>query len=165
MSNISESKMQNVKSSIEKYIKDNLVTTEGLKVNFEGLSFETEGLEEWIQEDIIGNVSEFNGQFHRQVDESDRHGQTISIFLNFSIFVNRNKTKKTNRHYEIRDIIANYFYIGTEINLYDFYNGNFSNVLQIMKIRDIETDRKIPDDDFHQYIYTVVIDWLQKWEV
>ncbi|NHJ85610.1 MAG: hypothetical protein FK734_09120 [Asgard group archaeon] len=161
MSNIPESKMQNVKASIEKYIGDNLVTTEGLKVNYEGLQFETDGLAEWVQEDLIGNTSEF----HRQVDEQNRYGQTTSILLNFNIFVKKNETKKTNRHYEIRDLISNYFKIGTEINLYDFYNGDFSTVLQVMKIREIVTDRKIPDDNFYQYAYTVSLDWLEKWEV
>lgn len=161
MTNISQSKVQNVKASIENYIGDNLVTTEGLKVNFEGLKFETEGLEEWIQEDIMGEVPEF----HRQVDEDGNFGQTVSIILNFNIFVNKDKTRKTNRHYEIRDIIYNYFYIGAQINLYDFSQGDFNNALQVMKIREIITDMKIPDDNFYQYTFTVGIDWLQKWEV
>lgn len=152
-----EGKIQNVKASIEKFIGDNLSSKEDLRINFEGLPFVTDGLDEWVQEDIINSTS----TYHRQID-STNYGQTTSLILNFSIFINKSKTKKTNRHYEIRDIIASYFYIGAQIELYDFSNGDFNTILQYMKVREIITDNKILNDDFYQYNYTVAIDWLQK---
>jgi hypothetical protein len=83
--------------------------------------------------------------------------------LNFNIFVNREKTLKTNRHYEIRDLIYEYFKIGTQIDLYDFSSDDFSSSLQKMEVREIVTDMVIRDDRYSAYNFTVAIDWLENW--
>ncbi len=153
------SKIQNVKASLEKYIADNLVTTEGLRVAFEGVPFESATEDEWIEERI---ESFGNTDFGRQVDTT-RMGQTTQVMLSFNIFVNPDKTIKSNRHYELRDKVLNYFTIGTTINMYDFYNNNFSTVVQILKVRDILTDRAIQDDNFWRYEIVIGVDWLEKW--
>lgn len=154
-----QGKFQNVKASIEKYIQDNLVTIEGLTVDFEGFPFEGTDTEEWIEERILGKGT---GDFHRQVSSS-LMGQTVPVLLNMNVFVNPAKTQKTNRHYEIRDILADYFKIGTQIDLYDFANDNWTSSLQKMEIREIITDRSIPDPNFYMYNFTVSIDWMEKW--
>jgi len=152
-------KFQNVKASLEKYIKDNLVTTEGLVVDFEGFPFEGTGRSEWIEERILGPGER---DYHRQVS-STTTGQTTEIVLNFNIFVNPDKTTKTNRHYEIRDIVADYFKIGTQIDLYDFSNNDWTTSLQKMEVRDVITDRTIPDPSFLQFTFTVGIAWQESW--
>lgn len=153
-----EGKIQNIKASFEKYIHDNIVMIEGLNVNFEGLPFESEGKVEWIQESMMKGGYDY----HRQVD-NENYGKTSVIMINFNIFVNKDKVKKTNRHYEIRDIIAEYFKIGTQVDLYDFSQADFNNSLQKMKLREIVTDQVISDNDFYQYNYTCSFDWLEKW--
>jgi hypothetical protein len=159
MSLNSQGKIQNVKASLEKYIYNKLVILEGFSVDFEGFPFEGTSSEEWIEERILGKGV---GDFHRQVSSS-AIGQTVPILLNFNVFVDPNKTKRTNRHYEIRDIIANYFKIGTQIDLYDASNGNWATSLQKMEVEEIATDRPIPDPNFHMYNFTVEISWLEQW--
>jgi len=152
-------KWQNVKASLEKYIDDNLVIAEGLIVDFEDFPFEGTGQAEWVEERILGPGRR---DYHRQIS-STAIGQTTEIVLNFNIFVNPNKTTKTNRHYEIRDLIASCFKIGTQIDLYDFSNNDWITSLQKMEVRDIITDRTIPDPDFLMYSFTVIIAWLEQW--
>jgi len=152
-------KIQNVKASLEKYIGDNLVITEGLTMDFEGKPFEGTGLAEWIEERILGSGSR---DFHRQVS-SLTMGQTTQLLVNFNIFVNPDMTTKTNRHYEIRDIVADYFKIGTQIDLYDFSDSDWTTSLQKMEVREIITDRTIPDPNFSMYSFTVGISWLESW--
>lgn len=155
----SQGKFQNVKASLEKYIHDNLVITEGFIVDFEGFPFEGTNEEEWIEERILGKGA---GDFHRQVS-STTSGQTVPVLLNMNIFVNPNKTKRTNRHYEIRDYVAEYFKIGTLIDLYDFSANDWGTSLQKMEVNEIITDRPIPDPNFHMYNFTISVDWLEQW--
>ena len=55
-------KMQNVKASVEKYIKDSLVTAAGLTIDWEGVPFESSGVSMWVQPRILGTG---NRDFHR----------------------------------------------------------------------------------------------------
>jgi hypothetical protein len=152
-----EARIENVKYSIERYLNDNLGST--YTFDWEGAPFETTGVEEWIQERVMGLGG---GDYHRGVSTT-QDGQTVPVLLSLNIFVNKEKTVKTNRHYEIRDDVYNYLKIGSQINFYDFASGNTSAVVQIMKVREIITDSPIPDEQFYQYNLTVSIDWLQKW--
>lgn len=151
-------KFQNFKASVEKYTQDNLVTTEGLRVNLEGLPSESTP-DEWIDETILGigeieSVRGVGGSVYANVNQP---------MVNFNIFVKKQHTTKTNRHYELRDIVVNYFKLGDTINLYDFSTGDFTNVIQIMKVREIVTDQAIPSTDFHQWTYAIAIEWRQEW--
>ena len=167
---IAEGKAQNIKASLEKYIRDNIVLIEGLYVVFEGMPYSNlsqeeevtgrSNREEWIHENIL--TLRGNSQYHRQV-ELNTYGETEGVLLDFSIFVNKEKTRKTNRHYEIRDIIAEHFYIGTLIDMYDFASADFNTVLQKLKVHEIITDRVIPNNNYLQYNYTASILWLNKW--
>jgi len=156
-----EGKLQNVKASIEKYIYDNLYTTEGLTICWEDVPFEESGVSEWVQETIIGPSERM---YHRQVSGSTTYGNTTMILLNFNIFVNPKENKNiVNRTYKLRDKIHNYFTIGKEIDLYDYSSGNFTTSLQKMSIDEIITDNQIPNDNYQQYNLTYVIEWLEKW--
>lgn len=152
-----QGKLQNVKASLERYIENKLVETEGFTVDFEGRPFEGTGSDEWIEERILGKGV---GDFHRQVS-STAMGQTAPVLLNFNVFVNPKKTRRTNRHYEIRDVIAEHFKVGTRIDLYDFSDADWSTSLQKMEVRETVTDRAVPDPNFHMYNFTVSIDWLE----
>ena len=154
-----EGKAQNVKASLERYAHEKLVVDEGLLVHFEGLPFEPEHAEEWVEESILGFVDQ---RYHRQVDR-DTHGQTTSVLLNFSVFVNRERVLRTNRPHEVRDVIYDYFTVGTEIPLYDFYNQDFENVLDVMTVAEVVTDGPVPNEDYQQWTLTLGVDWLQKW--
>ena len=151
-------KIENVKASLEKYIYDSLVTASGVSVNMEGLPFEATHRDEWIQENILG-VRDW--QIHKRDGEGMR-GQTTQVILNFNIFVNRKETKKANRHYELRDTIATYFNIGTDVDLYDASNSEWLTSLEKLRLREVITDASIPNDNFYQYNYTVGFEWLAK---
>ena len=154
-----EGKAQNVKASLERYAHEKLVVDEGLLVHFEGLPFEPEHAEEWVQESILGFVDQ---RYHRQVDDGV-FGQTVSVLLNFNVFVNRETVMRTNRPHELRDVIYDYFTVGTEIPLYDFYNQDFSEVLDVMTVAEVVTDGPVPNEDYQQWTLTLSVDWLQKW--
>jgi len=156
-----EGKLQNVKASLEKYVHDNIVCYEDIRVNFEGIIFENDNSPEWVSETILALDDKV---YHRGVDVGV-DGQTCSVALNFNIFVVKEKTKKTNRHYEIRDVLADYFYIGKLIPMYDFSNDDFENIIQYLKIREVDTDEPILDQrKYWIYNYMVFIDWQEKWD-
>jgi len=85
------------------------------------------------------------------------------VLLSCNIFVNPDKTTKTNRHYEIRDLLYNYLAIGKTLNMYDFASGTTASAIQVLKVRDVVTDSPIPNDELFQYNLTVEIAWLEKW--
>jgi hypothetical protein len=148
-------KTQNVKASLEKYLQDSLEITEGLAMDFEGKFGEAFTQDEWVQETIMDlGVPEYLRE----------KAQKYSIMLNLNVFVKKDATRQTNRHYQIRDIIGEYLYVGKDIPMYDFENGNFTTALQQMRVREVITDRPIPGDAHWQYSYTVGVEWIQKWE-
>jgi len=151
--------VQNVKASIEKYIANQLVMEEELTIAWEGMQFEPEHMAEWVRERILAFADR---DYHRQVSDTEE-GQTTMVMLSFNIFVNPEKADKTNRHYEIRDKIAEHFHINKTISLYDFSSDDFTDALQTMKVREIITDQPIPNDEWMQFDYTVGISWLEKW--
>lgn len=160
MSLTNQSKEQNVKASVEKYISENLAITELLTIDFEGIPFESSGSKEWIQERFMASNSTDSNSMGRKV--GGQKTTTKQAMISFNIFVNKERATKANRHYELRDKIADYFEVGEGINLYDAENGDFSTVLQVMIVDEIITDMVIPNDDYLQYNYTVGIEWLSK---
>jgi len=156
----SEGKVENLKTSIERHIRQKLELEEGFTIHYEGLNFEEDSSSEWIQENILSTNLE------EQYDHKDHSGnrrKLVVVALNFNIFVKKTSTTKTNRHYEIRDALGEYYNVGHTINLYDAVSENFSSSIQTMKIKEIITDEVIPSDDIYQYNYTIGIEWLRKW--
>ena len=149
----------NVKASIEDYIRNKLGVTEGLDIDYEEAPFEVNHVKEWINPRIIGIGERV---YHRQVG-GGLHGNTAEILLNINIFVNRELTTKTNRVYELRDICYQYFTSGKQISMYDFNNDDFTNVLQTMVVRSVITDAVVPNQDYAQYNFSVMVEFLEQW--
>ena len=154
-----QGKIQNVKASLEKYISENLQVKEGFTMDYEGVPFESAGNNEWIQERILSFGKK---DFRRQTSSTGLRGYLTLIMLSFNIFVDSENTLRTNRIYEIRDTIMDYFKEGTKISLYDFSTGEWNTILDSLIVRGIETDSPIPNDDLSQYNVTVGIDWLEQ---
>ncbi len=180
---------QNIKASIEKYATDNLVTSEGLTLALEGQPFESDDVTEWVQENILGIGGGYfgktikedysflgteNGEVFTTEDDfwfvvepytsyTPVSALIVPILLNFNIFVDKTATTRINRHYELRDIVLNYFKVDSTIPLYDFYNNDFEYSIQEMKVRDIITDRVIPDVNYVQYTLTIDLEWTEMW--
>jgi len=155
----SQSKFQNFKASLDYYAKTNLVTASSLVVDFEGLPFESTAQSEWVQLRTLGSGDR---AFQGNVGVSQK-GTRSNVLVSFNIFVVKTDTLKINRHYEIRDLVAKYFGENIKIDLYDFENGNFTTSLQKMVVREIITDQPIPDPDYHQWNFTIGVEWLQVW--
>lgn len=149
--------VENLKYSIERHLKYHLGST--LTFDWEGARFETSGATEWVQERVMGMGA---GTYHRGVG-GGLDGQTVPVLLSCNVFVNPNKTTKTNRPYEIRDLLFNKLRTGTTIGFYAFASGSTSTTTQILKVRDVVTDSPVPNDDLLQWNLTVEIDWLEKW--
>ena len=128
----------NIKRSIDKYLHFNLYTNEGINIDFEGLPFNNISLHEWIQARIIN----FNPTYHRQ-GSSMEYGSDVKIFLQLNIFVKKSNLTVSDRHYVIRDIIANYFKIGEDIDIIDYYDS--LDYLCNIRVREIITDSPMPE--------------------
>lgn len=152
--------MSNIKSSIEKYIHENLVVTEGLVVDFEEVPFESGHQLEWVEERIIG-TGDFD--FHRQVGGGADLGQTKELLLQFNVYTHRDNTTKVVRHYELRDIVYNYFTIGKEIPIYDYNNDEFNTVLDYLKVYEVDNDTAIPNTEWRQYNITFILLYTESW--
>ena len=159
MALLASAKFQNFKVSIEKFLFDNLTITEGIPLDLEGMPFES-SIAEWIEERLL---SQGVRDYHRGVTEV-HNAQTTMPIVNLNIFVKKNLAKKSNRHYELRDIIASYITPNKRILLYDFESGDFTTSIQTMVIREIITDMPIQDELFFQYNYSFTIEWYQQWE-
>ncbi len=131
--------LTNVKRSLEKYIHDNLYTTENLSVDFDGIPFDDSAIaESWLQPRIV-NV---NREYARQ-SSNIKYGNDTDIELKFSIFVKKSGTTLTHKHYLLRDKVANYFKIGEDINLKDYVGD--SSTLTNMRVRNISSDFPLPE--------------------
>ena len=160
MAVLASARMANIKASVEKYIYDKVVLIEGIAVDFEEVPFESGDHTEWIQERLMG-VSDFD--FHRQVGGGADLGQTKELLLSFNCFVQRDNTTKVVRHYELRDLIYNYFTIGKTIPIYDYNDDDFVNVLDYLKVFEIDTDAPLPNNDWRQYNLTLVLQYTERW--
>ena len=158
-------RMFNVITSLDKYLYDNLVTTQGFIVDWEGGdSVDISKVNEWIQPRIMRGVGNYIGGGA----SPDQQGQETHLLYNVNIFVRRGSTTQKNRLQAIRDIVASYYTIGQTINLYDY--ADTDAVVEQMLIRDIETDSVIPPDarseeesTYYQYNYTPTIVVIQRW--
>ena len=131
--------LTNVKRSLEKYIYDNLFTTEGINIDFDGVPFDdTEVSESWLQPRIIN----IDRDYVRQASGS-KYGNDTDIELSFGIFVKKSGTTLTHKHYLLRDTVANYFKVGQDIDLKN-YAGNRTRLTN-MRIRSISTDSPEPE--------------------
>jgi len=158
----STSKLDNVKRSVEKFLKDNLETTESLKIDYEAYPFESgaTSITEWIQPRLLG----FNDPPWQPKASSNTRGNVASVLLNTNCFVNRENITASDRHYVLRDTVNKYLYSGASIPLRDYAGGTTQPWVCRMYVAGIETDTPIPNDDLLQYNFTVRLQWVRQWE-
>ena len=162
MSQYAVEKTRNIKSSVEKYLYDNLYTTEGISMDFEGMPFESGSTSayEWVQPRIISVI---DPPWHPK-SASNSRGNTASFLLNMNCFANRENVTAANRHYVLRDTVNKYLHSGVSIPLRDYAGGTTRPWSCLMTVREIETDTPIPNEDVLQYNYTVRLEFLREWE-
>src|SRR3990167_4545691 len=138
--------MANIKRSLDKYCNDNLYSTEGLNVSFEGLPFENVAYTEWVQPRIL----DITTQYHRQ-GSSTQYGETASVLFQINIFTKKSGVTIADRHYMIRDIVADYFKIGKDISIANYVSG--TTALDNLRIREVVTDSPLPETStMYQYV-------------
>lgn len=152
---------ENFKYSIERFINDALGSTH--TIAWEGAPFES-SVSQFIMQSI---VDEGESMFHRQSASSgaEIRGKTTPIHIGMDVYVKKVETTKTNRHYEIAGRILENMKVGSGVTLYDFFSGNTTNSLGVMKIREVVSARPIPDPDYHRFNLEISVDWLQEWSI
>jgi len=140
----------NIKSSLDKYCGDNLETTEGFAVDYEGLPFDETQVDEWVQPRIIDS----DGVYTRQASSS-RYGEETSILFQINIFVKKGSISNAARHYQMRDSVANYFKIRQDISIRDYDAGGTTTV-DNFRVRNVNVDFPLPET---QTLYQYAIAW------
>jgi len=131
--------IENVKRSLEKYIWNNLYTTERISIDFSGLPFDNSSATEWVVPRFLTDrkyVSWASGI---------EYGYNNNIILNITVNIKKTETTITDRHYVLRDIIVNYFKIGEDIDLTDWVDTE--NYICNMRVREIIEDFPLPESD------------------
>lgn len=147
----------NIKRSLERYFNDNLGPSgENFKIDMEGLPFETIDKDEWLQPRIL----DFASEYLRQASGTE-YGSQVDILFNVNVFVTKSGTSYADRHYRIRDKVVNYFKCGQRIAISDCVSGSTVTV-DYMKVRDLVTDRVVPDENFLQYSLAWEIDYTEQ---
>ena len=153
-------KLSNIKRSIDKYIHTNLVGTEELIIDFEGVPFDNKGKKEWVQPRILDT----NRVFLRQASGTE-YGSQASLLLHMNIFVAKavpgSGVTLADRHYLIRDVVANYFKIGQQIGIANYIGGS-TVAVGYLEVDQLVTDMSIPTkDEFNQYSLAWEIRWTE----
>lgn len=152
---------RNVKASVEKFLKDNIYTTESIAISYEGMPFESgSSLQyEWIQPRLLSFVD----PSWQPKSAALTRGNKASVLLNINCFVNKENITAANRHYALRDICNKYLYSGCSIPLRDYVGGTTRPFECLMYVRQITTDTPVPNKNFSQWNYTVELEWIKQW--
>ena len=129
----------NVKRSVEQYCNVNLGTTEGFSIDFEGTKFDDTNVPEWV----MPRVLPIESIFHRQ-SSNTQYGETARYILHMNIFVKKGDMVASDRHWIMRDKVANYFKIGEDISIADYVSGSTSQIA-FLRIRSLVTDSPVGD--------------------
>jgi hypothetical protein len=156
------SKLENIKISVEKFLYDNLITTESLFVDWEGVPFESGAspVTKWIQPRLIS----FLDPTWKPKATASTRGNVASCILNVNIFVKRDFADSADEHYELRDTVAKYVFSGVSIPLRDYASGTTRPWVTLIDVDDITTDTAIPNPDHWQYNYSVSLSWQREWD-
>jgi hypothetical protein len=155
--------MVNIKASIEKYIYDNLDSTESITIDYEGLPFESgaTAITQWVQPRLLDTID----PTWKPKATATTRGNLANVILNMNIFVKKDWASGATAHYTLRDTIANYFYSGVSIPLRDYVGGTTRPWTTKMVVADVVTDTPIlgPELDLLHYNYSVEIEWIRQW--
>ena len=158
-------KMENVITSLDKWMFDNVASPEGILMDWEGGdSVDLKNVDEWIQPRIMAGVADYVHQVC-----GNRIGQNTHFLYNINIFVKRGVTTSKNRLQQLRDIVADNYTIGTSIPFMDYASSDTQ--IGEFVVRDIMTDMQIPpaaariemESTYFQYTLTPDIVVIQKW--
>jgi len=150
------SQIVNLKRSLEKYIYDNLYTTEGLNIDYHGLPFETTRFKEWIEPRIVYIEREYY-----KSASATQYGSNLNFIFNINIFVKKSGITTAHRHYQIRDIISDYFRIGEDIDFKDYYDTNAT--LCNIRIRSMIDDKaEVEEQEYLKYKVSWLLNYLEK---
>jgi len=148
----STAKGANVKRSLDNYISNNM---SGTSVQIEGLPFNDTETSTWIQPRILDIIPEFV----RDASESG-YGEQTNILYQVNIYVKKSGTTLSDKHYMIRDEVAQFFKIGEDIPLYDYVSG--TTFVDNLRVRSIETDFTLPEtDELLQYVIAWEMDYTK----
>ena len=131
----------NIKRSLDKYIYDNLGVIENMRVDYEGVPFNTMTVNEWA----VPRIVSMRRNFHRQGSDTE-YGQTNNIVYGININVKKSGATTTDRHYVLRDDIVSYFRVGQDIPLRD-YSASGSTLVCYMRVRDLVEDNSLKDNN------------------
>jgi len=97
----------NVERSIEEYIKDSVLDVD---IDFYGLKFKEKDKTEWIRPRITSIDAEYIGRA-----SASEYGESADVYLVIDCFTKKGHQTVADRHYELRDIVSDYFKIGEDI--------------------------------------------------
>lgn len=160
------SSLQNVKTSIEKYIYDNIQVASSINVDYDGLPFESgsTGYTEWIQPRLFmfdDNV------YWKPKTGTNKRGTIEKGLLNVNCFVKKGYSTSTKRRYVLRDTVYQKLFIdsGSSIPLRDYVGGTTIPYTTLIQVVGKETDRMIPDDTYYQWNITFLLQWVAEYGV
>ena len=141
-------KAVNIKRSLEYYINLNLDVSESLKIEYEGVPFDSMAVTEWLTPRILDS----NPVFVRQSSNTD-YGENVNLLFQTNIHVKKSSITTSDRHYVLRDIIVDYFKIGKGIDISDWAGGSGTYTGEHLKVRNIVNDSLLPETDTtYEYI-------------
>jgi len=151
-------KSSNIKRSLEAYIQTNLGTSEALSIEYEGLPFDNISVAEWISPRILSS----DPTYYRQSSGTE-YGEEVKLFFQTNIHVKKGSNTVTDRHYVLRDIVADYFKIGKGIDISDWYGGSGTSTGEHLIVRDIITDSALPETDTtYEYVLAFELSYTRQ---
>lgn len=151
-----ESRWANVERNINKYFVDNVFTTEGIDTDILGLKFSEKDSIEWVRPRVVSMDAEYLRQ------ASDTHyGEDVNIMFTVDCFVKKSGTTISDRHYVLRDTVANYFKIGQDVDIEDYVSGTTStNRMRVRRI--LEDSPMMETQTYYQYKIGWLLDYTRK---
>ena len=152
--------VENLKATIEVYLQTAMAAASpAISINFEGATFDDDGIDEWIVPRYGGNVH----NFQRQTRSNTHLGSILEILYHVNCYVKTIESTNIHRHAEIRDIVAEALPINQRITVMNYAVDGLSTVGS-MQVTNIITDRSIPEDDgVIGWAYSITFDFLYEY--
>lgn len=105
----------NILKSLNKYLVDNLITTEGLSLDWGQPNFKEEGLERWLQTGLLWG----DRTFIRQADNGGQQGNLIDVQVEIDLFERYPARRNLYAMDDDKDTLMEYLTLAV-IPIYDF---------------------------------------------